>query len=215
MILALAGPFDFQTPDVTLLVSAKMDIYRAAGFPDGSDGVAPATYVFPARNRQILIFSRVTGKWTCGHGVAPFGPDGTKECPAVNIANPVGCFAAYSATDFQGAMVGMFLADALPASAPRASRFYVNDKSEGGMSTGLSSSRQRVAIYGPLIGQVFFIGDGLSGTNSGGNQFFAVPDAATHLYLGYVDSCGPSSAVPGCYSGNQGTLTATFRLVAR
>ncbi len=62
----------------------------------------------------------------------------------------------------------------------------------------------------PKIGQVFFIGDGLTGTGSGAVQVFSVPATATHLYLGYVDSC--NNTVPGCYSDNSGSLTAIFQL---
>ena len=191
-----------------------MDIYRAAGYPDGSDGVSPASYVFDAMGGQILMFSSVSGKWTCAKGIAPFGPDGATSCPMVNFAGSVGPFSGYTAMDFQGALVGVFLEDTFRSPAPRASRFYAMTKSQGAISTGLSSSSQRVAMYVPLIGQIFFIGDGVSGTGAGSTQFFTVPETATHLYIGYVDSCSATSSVPGCYADNEGTLTAVFRLVS-
>ena len=39
----------------------------------------------------------------------------------------------------------------------------------------------------PLIDQVFFIGDGLTGTGTGTQQSFNVPDSATTLVFGVAD----------------------------
>jgi hypothetical protein len=118
--------------------------------------------------------------------------------------NPVGTFSGYESTDFTGALVGMFLEDALPPAAPASLRFYDTDDSQGGIPTDFK-------ILSPLIGQVFFIGDGLTGTGIGSIQSFRVPPAATHLYLGYVDSCN-GGQVPSCYSDNLGILIAAFQL---
>jgi hypothetical protein len=59
---------------------------------------------------------------------------------------------------------------------------------------------------------VFFIGDGRTGTGTGAIQVFDVPPTATHLYLGYADSC--DYATPGCYGDNEGSMTATFAISA-
>lgn len=100
-------------------------------------------------------------------------------------------------------MVGMFLADTLPTVAPPIGHFYVYDGKEGGIKTSFTA-------LAPEVGQVFFIGDGLTGTGIGRPQAFVVPATATHLYLGFVDTC--ANFLPGCYSDNSGTLTATFGL---
>lgn len=199
----LAAPLLAQ---VSLSVSAQMDIYRAGGYDDGSDGIAPVVYSFPARPFQTLTFSSVAGAWTCSTGVAKFGADGTTGtgCPTINIPGPVGTFGGYQSVDFLGAMVGMFLEDGLPAASPAALRFYVGDSAEGGTQTDF-------ATLSPKIGQVFFIGDGLTGTGTGSVQVFVVPATATHLYLGYVDACS-GGPVPSCYSDNAGSLTATFQI---
>jgi hypothetical protein len=42
----------------------------------------------------------------------------------------------------------------------------------------------------PELQQVFFIGDGLTGTGTGTSQDFFVPTGATHLYLGMLDGSG-------------------------
>ena len=46
------------------------------------------------------------------------------------------------------------------------------------------------ASLSPLIDQVFFIGDGLTGDGSGSVQQFIVPTGATALYLGITDAPG-------------------------
>jgi len=207
MGLALAGSLRAQ---VTLSVSAHMDVYQAGGYSDGSDGVAPSVYAFPAAPGQTITFPSVTGTWTCSYGVVQYGPDGTTTGPCNNIGfqyieNPIGTFSGYALTDFVGALAGVFLEDSLPASAPSSFRFYVGDSSKGGIPTGFKA-------LSPRIGQVFFIGDGLTGTGTGAVQVFAVPPTATHLYLGYVDWCGTTEPYPGCYSDNAGSLTAALLL---
>jgi hypothetical protein len=208
--LGLAAPLLAQ---VTLSVSAHMDIYRAGGYNDGSDGIAPVVYSFPARPFQTLTFSSVAGAWSCSGGVAEYGADGTSSslcyhAGGQDINNPTGPFSGYDLTDFTGAMVGVFLEDALPTSAPPPLRFYVSDSSHGGTQTAFKA-------LGPKIGQVFFIGDGLTGTGSGSIQVFGVPPTATHLYLGYIDSCiQPGPTVPSCFSDNAGTLSATLQIHA-
>jgi len=205
-----------QTLEGILFVSGNMDIYRAGGYHDGSNGVTPFAYTFPAGRGQVLAFAGIAGLWTCADGTAnsaPWGPDGTgvamgNHCYGfgANINNPTGPFSGYETTDFSGALVGVFLEDTLPSSAPPPLRFYVSDASLGGIQTDFK-------LLSPLIGQVFFIGDGLTGTGSGNSQLFAVPPTATHLYLGYIDSCSNTGETsPGCYTDNAGAATAAFRL---
>jgi hypothetical protein len=187
---------------VNLTVDATMDIYRAGGYNDGSDGIAPVVYSFPARAFQTLAFSSVSGAWTNSPAVPPFGPDGIDQPPNLHIPG-AGPLAGYGSTDFVGGMVGIFLEDSLPASAPPPLQFYVSNSADGGIQTDFKT-------LSPKIGQVFFIGDGLTGTGSGAVQVFAVPATATHLSLGFVDSC--TNIVPGCYSDNAGSLSAIFQL---
>jgi hypothetical protein len=191
---------------VSLTVDATMDIYRAGGYNDGSNGIAPVVFSFPARAWRTMTLPSVGGAWSCNSVHAPFGADGTTDpasgCTPGNI-NPVGTFAGYDLTDFCCGLAGMFLEDTLPASAPPTLRFYVSNSSQGGIQTDFRT-------LSPKIGQVFFIGDGLTGTGTGSIQTFYVPATATHLYLGFADSC--ATPVPGCYSDNVGELSATVRL---
>ncbi len=213
-VLLTAGFLCAQTtaePSATVAVSSNMDIYRSAGFDSFSNGVAPFPYSFPARPGQVLKFLSIIGTWTCNDPEnPPYGADGTSDpqgsCyPRANII-PTGTFSGYDNTDYQGAMVGMFLEDTLPASSPPALRFYVKDASQGGIQTDFK-------ILSPLIGQVFFIGDGLTGTASGDRQIFAVPPTATHLYLGYVDTPDTHGfSPPAAYTDNGGGMSVTFQI---
>ena len=158
LALASAGPLLAQSSQ-TLSVSAHMDIWQSGGYSDGSGGVAPAAYTFPAAPGQTLTFSSVTGTWSCGNGATPYGPDGTNTGNCYFGAytfNPTGPFSGLDTTDFVGPLVGMFLEDTLPTSAPPTLRFYWSDNSQGGI-------RINFTTLSPQIGQVFFIGDGNNG----------------------------------------------------
>jgi hypothetical protein len=190
-----------------LSVSARMDIYRAGGYNDLSDGVGPAVYTIQAGTVPTITFSGITGAWACAPSAPLYSPDGTTGpgcvAPAggLNI-NPIGPFSGYASTDFGGALTGVFLSDSLSTSAPPSLRFYMNDSSKGGIQTNFTS-------LSPLIGQVFFVGDGLTGTGAGSPQVFQVPPTATHLYLGYLDSCNGTSPAPSCFNTNKGSVSPT------
>src|SRR5579863_8791584 len=200
--LASVGTLSAQNAVVTLSVNSLTDIYKAGGFDDGTGAAPPLAYVFRAGSGQVLEFLSVVGQWTCNDNQEPpYGPDGTTTVgvcyPRANI-NPTGPFSGYDNTDYQGAMVGMFLECGLPTRVAPTLRFYVNDGSQGGIKTDFT-------VLQPAIGQVFFVGDGLTGTGTGTRQLFLVPPTATHLYLAYVDSCSSSGFTgPGCYFDNAG-----------
>lgn len=199
--------------EITLTVDSHMDIYRAGGYNDGSSGIAPVVFTFPAHAWQTMSFPAAGGAWTCQTGFAQYGPDGQTSGTCLTQGTPtnfnsVGPFSGYHLTDFLGALAGVFLKDTLPSSAPPALRFYASDNAAGGFQTNF------LALT-PEIGQVFFIGDGLTGTGIGKIQTFAVPATATHLYLGYVDNCmPPNNTTPGCYSDNVGSVNVTLKLQA-
>lgn len=178
------------------------------GYNDGSDGIAPAVFTLPASSTQILTFHSVKGQWACG-SVTLCGPDGSQDsiCQNLtggfNIDSPIGPFPEIVLTDFVSPLAGVFLEDTLPVTAPPPLRFYFSNSSQGGIPAAFQT-------LSPLIGQVFFIGDGRTATGTGNTQLFAVPPTATHLYRGYIASC--SNSVPGCYYDNNGTLAATFTL---
>jgi hypothetical protein len=127
--------------NIELPVLATMDLYRAGGYDDGSNGIAPAIYSFRVRAGRVLTFSSVSGSWTCQDGYPEYSADGETSADCftsggpTNI-NPVGPFSGYQLTDFMGALAGIFLEDSLPTAAPASLRFYVSDSSQGGIQTG-------------------------------------------------------------------------------
>jgi hypothetical protein len=188
-----------------LTVTSMMDIYQAGGYQDHGGGTAPANFTIQPGTIPALSFSSITGLWNCNTNAPEYGPDGTATTTCNQRAgrhiNPIGPFSGYTTTDFTGALVGMFLADTFPTSRSPTLQFYATNSSQGGTQTNFPS-------LSPALGQVFFIGDGLTGTGTGAAQSFNVPPTATHLYLGYVDSC--DGRVPGCYGDNLGSVNITF-----
>ena len=59
--------------------------------------------------------------------------------------------------------------------------------------------------YHPGLNQIFFIGDGLTGTGTGSTQDFIAPAGATNLYIAVADSYGSST-------GNEGSLNVTYNI---
>ncbi len=95
-------------------------------------------------------------------------------------------------------LAGVFLDDAEPSDpAPVDLDFGRN---------GLTRNSPEVF---PDIGQLFFIGDGV--TDSGLNQTFFVPANATRLFLGFIDTASPT-LLPGSYQDNLGSLTTTLEI---
>jgi Galactose oxidase, central domain len=211
LTVALLGAISLPAQDqVSLTVGATMDIYRAGGYNDGSDGIAPAMFSFPASPWRTIAFPALSGAWACNSSPLYSADGATTSSPSCynvsNITGPVGSFSGFQGTDFGGALVGMFLGGTLPGSAPASLRFYFSNSSQGGIQTDFLT-------LSPKIGQVFFIGDGLTGTGIGTVQTFVVPAGASHLYLGYIDSCTQTTAgVPGCFTGNAGSLNVTARV---
>ena len=78
LVFGLAGTLLAQSSE-TLSVTAFMDIWQSGGYNDGSNGLPPVAYAFPAAPGQTLTFSSVTGTWSCGNDATPNGPDGTPE----------------------------------------------------------------------------------------------------------------------------------------
>lgn len=116
-----------------------------------------------------------------------FGPEGNSSLTSSSITG-FGSISGYKGT--QGALVGLFLDNAIPtgSAAPATLDFSLIGKD----FTSLS----------PLLGQVFFIGDG----RTGGGIFheFLAPAGATRLFFGVPDAFG-FNGVPGAYDDNDGS----------
>jgi hypothetical protein len=88
----------------------------------------------------------------------------------------------------QGPLTGVFLSDAIPTSGPPATLNF--------------NSNIDFLTLSPLLGQVFYIGDGL--TSLLAFQEFIAPTGATRLFLGIPDGFGFVGA-PGAYDDNDGS----------
>ncbi|MGA7629557.1 MAG: hypothetical protein WCB11_02245 [Terriglobales bacterium] len=63
----------------------------------------------------------------------------------------------------------------------------------------------------PILQQLFFIGDGLTGDGTGSVQVFYVPSGAKTLYLGITDACG-GNGLPSCYGDNFGDFIVSYAI---
>jgi hypothetical protein len=176
----------------TLRVPGTANVYLA-GQPDGSKccsgDSAPAQSPVKAKVAlaagKTLTFS-VTGGVLHMPGKPDATPDGSEvaSSPATNGIS--------AATLPFNALVGVFTGATAQATPPANIDFTKPDP--GTSFTKLS----------PQLGQVFFIGDGLTGKGTGQAQEFVVPEGATALYLGASDSYG--------WANNVGELSVTIQV---
>lgn len=116
-----------------------------------------------------------------GFGGVVYGPEGN-GIPGSSSIGAFGGISGYLGT--QGALVGVFLTDAIPSSgAPTTLDFSL---------TGLGTE---FLTLSPEIGQVFYIGNGVTAGNV--FQEFIAPAGATRVFLGITDGFnfnGPAGA---------------------
>ena len=93
---------------------------------------------------------------------------------------------------------GLFTSGSVPQSPAPASLNFSSSYGSNPLTTSF-------AQLSPLLNQSFYIGDGLTGTGSGGTQSFLVPDGATHFYLGIIDGSYFVGA-PDYYDNNRGSF---------
>lgn len=164
----------------------------------GSSSTTPvATPITPGAG-QVLTFSSVTGTISLTPGF-PAGPDG-------RISNPPGAFPmnVSAAAGLSGIISNN--------SAFLAGVFLNGHEGDPGHVTPATLSfgtTNSFSSLSPLNDQVFFIGDGLTGSGSGSTQTFVVPADATELVLAIPDANGYSGP-PGAYFDNSGSFVATF-----
>lgn len=166
------------TPGQPFFVPGNANMW-AAGQSSTSDGVLPPSYSFAAGAGQVVTFSNVTGTASCSPqpGVCPAasGPDGV---PGPSEVNAMGSISGVIDRNSGYFLAGVFLNNTPPTGTAPESLDFTN------------SSFTKI---NPKIGQVFFIGDGLSGTGTGTQQQFFVPPTATRLFLGLTDAIGSTT----------------------
>lgn len=184
-VLLMAGPAHGVDVD------GASNLYGAgrAAPPDpggtGAGVLPPGVQLAPGVDR-VVTFANATGTVDFGACCAPSPPDGD---PSGTVVTPIYEGLAGPVLPRARHLSGVFL-DSLEPMDPAPSGLVINDVS--------------FSEIHPAVGQIFFVGDGL--TDSGSQQVFHVPNDATRLFLGYID-CFPPCAVPGGYDDNSGSVS--------
>ncbi|MDB5814604.1 MAG: Fibronectin type domain protein [Rhodocyclales bacterium] len=178
--------------DVSGTVQSAMNIYGAGHATAPGGGALPFKYIFPAASGQQFRFTSVAGTVT-GGGIS-VDADGGGAASKWSTSELSG-LSGIATTTKSIYLAGVFLDDTEPS---------------GTAPVGLDfSGNINFTTLAPQLRQVFFIGDGLTGTGAGDVQVFAAPPTATRLYLGFVDACSSGGAA-GCYNDNSGQVDVSF-----
>ncbi|MFT7771809.1 PEP-CTERM sorting domain-containing protein [Roseateles sp.] len=200
-VLLTATPLAAQAQSGNLAVDAQANIFGyGVGTPapgGGGGGVlAPVIALNAGTGRTITFAASGIAGWG---GSLNNGPDGGLFSGSTQIP-AVGPISGYSGP-LSGFLVGVFIeaGDISGLAAP------------GGLSyAGTADYAQ--ASYAPNLRQVFFIGDGLTGTGAGAPQVFHIPDGAGALVLGIADAYGFNAAA-GYYYDNVGSFDVMYQAV--
>ena len=193
-----------------------------AGMPNGSSccsgggqgpDVAPAespVYAGPATAGETFTFTNVTGRINIAGGTPNTPPDGGGRFgtpPNEGGLTSINDIAGFYRMPV-GALLGVFLGPGLPTSNPAPGLLNFRDHGVGRFGTQVGT---HFATLSPDLQQIFFIGDGLTGTGSGSVQTFIAPAGATRLYLGVADGYGwanNTGAFDVCVNCGSGPRTA-------
>jgi hypothetical protein len=165
-------------------------------------GIIPPAFNFSTGPNQTIVFTDVSGLIEGAPGdFAP--PDG--------VIHPV------NAESYEG-IAGVRSPVAVPLSGVFLGPEEPTDPAPDRLDFRVTEIRVDFNELLPVIGQVFIIGDGLTGNGSGTRQLFHVPSNATRLYLGIFDGFHLGDNVPklpGYYNDNGGAFTATVELLTK
>lgn len=166
----------------------------------GGGGILPTLASFVAGAGQVLTFSSITGGVRCcGPASAINPPDGGTNASGTTDILPYGGISGVKDDAHTMFLVGVFLDDSEPSGTPPPA-----------LDFSPAAIGEHFGSLSPAIGQVFYVGDGLTGTFAGATQQFVVPATATRLYLGFADAFefGSPTGEPGYYGDNSGTIQA-------
>lgn len=200
-VLGAAATAGAQTGSTT--VQGTANVYTSNGntmtaYSGGGQGTAPNQINLTGGTGRTATFT-ATGTWGCA-GTDGYPVDGANCAGSSTNLNASGKISGVVLNGRTMPLVGVFTDGTLPATAPSSLTFGT-----GGIDYSSGS------FGAPALGQIFFIGDGLVGTGSGANQFFAVPDNATTLWLGVADGYG-FTGDPGYYSDNVGSVNVSYSI---
>ena len=202
-----AGPTS-GTQAQSTTVQSTGSIYDTGG------GSTPPTMITLPSGATSVVFNSVTGSITTGcastegcivlnngTGNNANDPDGVGAAPATSSNTGTSSISGMKAPG-AGYLVGVFV----PAGGPTGTAPTALDFTSSGLGTSFTS-------LSPLLDQVFFIGDGLTGDDTGTQQKFNIPSGAGQLWLGISDAPGYNGA-PGAYGDNLGSYTVGFTVNA-
>lgn len=173
----------------TLVVRGDANVYGAGHAAVPSDGILPPSIAGLEGGMTVQV-SVLAGQTSCASGQIPFLPPDGGNCLGNGSTDIAASGGISGYTDnVQMPLVGVFLTDAEPV-----------DPAPAGANWGTEHNR---LSYSPPLRQVFFIGDGVTGTTP---QTFVAPAGATRLFIGYADGAaflGP----PSFYGDNGGGAT--------
>ena len=188
------------------ITASQNDIFNAGHpVPPLGDGF-PVKVTLPAGSAgKAIELSDAAGGVTQGVNQASSSPDGGYDPDlAIDINSYHGISGIIADPGLGGFLAGVFTSDAEPTGAGPARLDYT-------AATGTITTTQ--LSYQPALDQLYFIGDGLTGTGTGAGQQqqFIVPAGATTLWLGVADA-GYYQGDPIPTTGNTGGFTATLSL---
>lgn len=181
----------------TVSVSGAANIFAAGlgSVPPGTpscgapNGTLPAELAIPEGATAFTV-SHIAGTVYCTDKSAAVSADGS--CfggTGTNIATDT------SVSGIVNANANMFLTGVMLASGEPA----------GPAPAAADFSNMGFASLSPLLQQSFFVGDGLTGTDSGTVQVFSIPAGAKRLFLGFADAFS-FNGQEGCFSDNSGAM---------
>ncbi|WP_337189237.1 PEPxxWA-CTERM sorting domain-containing protein [Phenylobacterium sp.] len=178
-VILLAAGTAAQAATVVVDVPGKANPFLA-GKPDGyaccgdtAPNASPILALIDFDTSGVITFSAIGG-FNFSGGTPVASADGNGG--TVNMANnPVTGIAGADGVRWN-ALVGVFLNDDGPIANDPPARF--------------ATGQMGAATISPVLNQIFWIGDGLTGTGIGDVQQFFAPEGATRLYLGSTDGSG-------------------------
>ena len=162
----------------TFTIDGRDNIFGAGHASAPNGGLLPVQIPLPADSAgEAIVVSNASGHVTMGVNAPSPGPDGGYDPDLATNVTSLGGISGVIGDPGLGAFLGgVFTSDSEPTDAPPT----LNYSAVGGNVT------TSAPFYTPLTDQLFFIGDGLTGTASGVQQQFVVPAGATSLWLGLV-----------------------------
>jgi hypothetical protein len=198
VVTNLIFAFSAGAASVTVTVPGTADLWLA-GQPSG--GSVTGTFGTDTVLAEAAVLASTGLNLTAGSYLTVTASGGTNYNGCADTtpdAGACGLFStgpAFGLSTFNGppnALIGVFINGNVPSNS--------NTSPVGLDFTTVAA--QSAAVIAPQLNQVFFIGDGLTGTGSGAVQHFIIPAGATRLFLGSADSVGANY-------NNTGSFTVT------